>query len=621
MCGINGIYNLNQVESPAEVIQAMCARSKHRGPDNTGTFVDDRVALGQNRLSIIDLSEEANQPFISDDQTKILVFNGEIYNFRQLRQKLANRQFKTESDTETLMVAFEEWGVECLNKLNGMFAFALWEQDKQQLLVARDRLGIKPLYYYQRQSQLIFSSELRSLLASGLVPRKLNRDGLADYLRYQTVHAPNSIVSDVKVLMPGSYMVINADGRQTKSYWDIETDASYRSKKQNEDEIRKEVRQLFFDSVNRRLVADVPFGAFLSGGIDSSAIVAMMAQASKSPVKTFSVTFAEEEFSEAKYARQIAEKFKTDHTEIKLSPEDFLKELPNALNAMDHPSGDGPNSYIVSKVTKAHGVTMALSGLGGDELFGGYGIFKRAQKLKRLRWLFTIPRPLRKFIGGIFKRFRSSTASDKIQSILCLANSSVSSFYPLARQVYQDNIVRELLGIDELEMNADARVASWKQNGTPYLSRVSCLEIETYMQNVLLRDTDQMSMSHALEVRVPFLDHELVEYIYGICDSVKDPITPKRLLVESLGDLLPNEIVHREKMGFTFPWARWMKNELKSFCEEQLNTLKRNDIFNSNAVEDLWIRFLNGDKRISWSRVWILVVLGFWVNANNIEGK
>ncbi|MFT7612558.1 MAG: asparagine synthase (glutamine-hydrolyzing) [Parvicellaceae bacterium] len=623
MCGIVGIVGLKQIENPEEVVNRMVQKMKHRGPNDTSVMRKDEVVLGHARLSIIDLGEQSNQPFVSSDGRYTIAFNGEIYNYLELKKEL-DYPFITSSDTEVLLASFIKWGKDCCRMLNGMFAFAIYDAETNEVFVARDRMGIKPLYFCNGKDNFVFASEIRSLLECPVVPRKLCQDALVDYLRYQTVQAPNTIIKDVEMLPPGHFIKISPDEVEIGKYWDIVENIDQQAVKMTREEIKSEVRSKLLTAVDRRLVADVPFGAFLSGGIDSSALVGLMSQKTDQ-VKTFSVTFQEEEFSEAKYARMVAEKFSTDHTEIKLSPEEFLKDLPNALSAMDHPSGDGPNTYIVSKATKEAGVTMVLSGLGGDELFAGYDIFKRSAELHDKRWLSSFPKFIRKGIGTSQKILKPSVASNKIHEILKADKMHFEFTYPISRQVLLDNQILKLLKHNQLPANwvfeTVNDLVGEKSSGIklPLLSKVSVAEISTYMQNVLLRDTDQMSMNSSLEVRVPFLDHELVEFALGIPDIQKYPKFPKELLVESLGDLLPDEIVHRPKMGFVLPWEKWMKGELKSFCEDRLMSLAEKPFFNKGELESLWNRFLQGDKEITWSRLWYLVVLENWMVENKIE--
>lgn len=626
MCGINGVYNLKDLKAPKEIITKMNESTAHRGPDSTNSYSDNDIILGHNRLSIIDLSDGANQPLLNNEGNLVLVFNGEIYNYLELKEKLKDDySFNTSSDSEVLMAAYQKWGKACLHKLEGMFAFAIWDKKAKTLFIARDRLGIKPLYYFDDNQYLAFSSEVRGLMDLPFVGKNINKEGLVDYLRYGTVHAPNTIVAGVKMLLPGHSIWLSADEYQVENYWDLGSFINRKAENQSYEEVTKEVRTRLSNSVKNRMQADVPYGAFLSGGIDSSAIVGLMSEISKQPVKTFSISFNEKDYSEAKYAQIIADKFKTEHTEINLTPTDFLKQLPAAMAAMDHPSTDGLNSYMVAKVTKESGVTMALSGLGGDELFAGYDIFHRAVNLLDKKWLFSFPLFVRKAIAGGLRLVKPSISSDKITETITQKYLELPFYYPINRQVLTDDIVKKITNKVELPENAVFQIGMENLDvakegfKAPFLSKVSYLEMNTYMQNVLLRDVDQMSMASALEVRVPFLDHQLVEYVHGVPDEYKFPYSPKKLLVDSMGDLLPPEIVNREKMGFVFPWQVWMKEDLNEFCTENLNWLKAQSYFNSNAIDEIWTLFLQGNYKITWSRIWHLVVLGYWLKKNNIE--
>ncbi|HLC83474.1 MAG TPA: asparagine synthase (glutamine-hydrolyzing), partial [Bacteroidia bacterium] len=529
---------------------------------------------------------------------------------------------------------------DCVNHFNGMYAFAIWDNLNKELFIARDRLGIKPLYYIYTNNIFAFSSEIRSLLASELIPKQLDENSLVDYLRYQTVHAPNTIVKGIKMLMPGHYLKASNNKITIHSYWNLKKNISHASDGKSYEEVCKDVNHLLTKAVERRLIADVPFGAFLSGGIDSSAIVGLMTKVSTEKVKTFSVTFDESEFSESKYAQLIAKKFNTDHHEIKLNPSDFLKELPNALKAMDHPSGDGPNTYIVSKATKEAGITMALSGLGGDELFAGYDVFKRSLELNKKAWLNLVPTFMRSAGGSILTQAKPGVASEKIAELLKQDKINFKTFYPLSRQVLMDkeilsilnkkelaaNRVSEIIAIDtDINLGLSLRPDSYREESRSegrqqsIVTQTSIAEISTYMQNILLGDADQMSMAHALEVRVPFIDYTLVEYVLGVPDKFKSTSSPKKLLVDSLGDLLPSEIVNRPKMGFTFPWKDWMRNEMKKFCEQKMVGLSKRKLFNEYGVINLWKEFLSDNPKVTWSRIWHLVVLENWLQENNFE--
>ncbi|MCU4158063.1 asparagine synthase (glutamine-hydrolyzing) [Carboxylicivirga sp. A043] len=612
MCGINGI--ISNITDKQERLSRMNAAMQHRGPDDEGTYIDEVVALGHRRLMIIDLSPAGHQPMTTPDGRYTMVFNGEVYNYLEIKKEL-DYPFKSTTDSEVILAAWQQWGVDCVNRFNGMFAIAIWDHHEKQLTLVRDRLGIKPVYWHYTNGQLVFSSEVRSLLASGIPAKEIDTDSLVDYLRYQTVQAPATILKNVFMLKAGNILTFKPGEQPVlKEYWRPKVnpvrDLSY-------EQAKGDVRKLFFQSVERRLVADVPFGAFLSGGIDSSAIVGAMARVSNAPIKTFNISFAEEEFSEAKYARHIAQLNGTDHTEIKLSPNDFLNYLPEALKGMDHPSGDGPNTWLVSKVTKEAGVTMALSGLGGDELFAGYPIFKRMQALHGKQWFWKMPYTLRKGMGELLSKVKPGVASSKLKALLAMPDYQFAKVFSVSRQALLDE---QLGGILNREVLPEHHPANYLQDlivNKPQhvLSNVSIGELTTYMQNILLRDSDQMSMAHALEVRVPFLDHELVEYLLALPDSFKYPASPKKLLVESMPDLLPDYIVNRPKMGFTFPWRHWLKNELHGFADERLYSLSQRDFFNETAVHGLWQQFKNDDPTVTFSRIWPLVVLEEWLEG------
>lgn len=629
MCGIAGIAGRHPGEaSTLRAIQGMTESLKHRGPDAEGIWHDNDVYLGHRRLSIIDLSAAGNQPLISPDKRYVAVYNGELYNYKDLKLELQRVEFgrqampyifSTNTDTEVILAAYIRWGKDCLQRFNGMFAFAIWDTQEKTLFVVRDRLGVKPLYYAFINGQFIFASEIRSLLNSGLVSRKINRGAVAEYLQYQTVHAPHTMVEGVSMLMPGHFMTFKDGELHTAPYWDINHYA-HEQDHLNYKQTCDHINQLLTEAVERRLVADVPFGAFLSGGIDSSAVVGLMSKVSSGPVQTFNVSFDESEFSEASYARLIAQKFNTRHHEIRLTPVDFLRQLPEALHAMDHPSGDGPNSYIVSKATRQAGITMALSGLGGDELFAGYDIFKRFHELENKAWLNVFPRLARLAGGSVISARRKSIQGDKTAEILGLQRISGMDAYPVNRKLFNQKQYRSLLAAQANDADYIRKIIGpIRTDASHVLSRCSLYEIQTYMQNVLLRDTDQMSMAVALEVRVPFLDYKLVEYVLGVKDEYKYPHTAKKLLTDSLGDLLPTEIIDRPKMGFSLPWKEWLKDDLRSFCEQHLQEFSRKPFVNPGTVMELWNSFLNHDPRVTWSRVWHLVVLNHWMKTNHIE--
>lgn len=626
MCGINGIISNSISENKGkELLVKMNSCLSHRGPDADGQWHKENVFFGHRRLSIIDLSAASNQPMFSNDDRYTIIYNGELYNYRELKFELQRSMqgsfpyvFKTGSDTEVVLAAYIRWGKQCVEKFNGMFAFAIYDSVEKEVFIARDRLGIKPLYYYHQNDTFLFSSELRPLLSTELIPKKIDSNALIQYVQYQTVHAPKTIVENVLMLMPGHYCSIKNNSLEITCYWNLQEKAVSSKEKTDYKEVCSNVNELLYKAVERRLIADVPFGAFLSGGIDSSAIVGLMSGISSEQVNTFSITFDEDDFSEESYSDLIAKKFNTAHHNIRLRANDFLNELPNALEAMDHPGGDGINSYVVSKATRNAGITMALSGLGGDELFCGYDVFSRALEIRKKSWMNMVPRMFR-LAGAEFIKRKGTVASQKTASFLAKPMLNFDYFYPLSREVFNNLQVQMLLGVQELPFNEVYKTVRKlpTEEKNHLLSKCSQAEMSTYMQNVLLRDADQMSMAVALEVRVPFLDYKLVEYVLSLPDEYKIPTTPKKLLTDSLGDLLPETIVNRKKMGFVFPWKHWMKNELKSFCEDNLHVLAERSDLNNEYLQNLWSRFLNDDPQITWSRIWHLVVLGHWLKKMN----
>jgi len=624
MCGINGIYQFSGLKIDTSVIQKMNQTMVHRGPDAEGVYQDDFILLGHRRLSIIDVSDISNQPFLSNDSRYVIVFNGEVYNFKSLKSLLTDYNFKTNSDTEVVLAAYIKWGKQCVNHFDGMFAFSIWDKKDQSLFIARDRMGIKPLYYVLDKDKIIFSSSVKSILNSDLVKRKIRQKSLIDYFRFQTVHAPYTIIEELYMLMPGQYMFFTEEKQELKTYWSPTTD--FRSGDNDLNTVQTTVRELLSQSVEKRMMSDVPFGAFLSGGIDSSIIVGLMAQKHNQKINTFSVVFKENEFSEGQYAQQIAKQYQTNHHEIELSVEDFKQMIPTAMSFYDHPSGDGLNTYVVSKKTAESGIKMALSGLGGDELFGGYSIFNQIPDLQSKNWLSSFPNYARKYVGIFNHLAKGTVASSKIREILKQEYFDSEYIYQFYRQTIMDDQLKNLIKLDKLPLNRSYEIAheliGYNTNGwsLPPLSRISVSEFSTYMQNVLLRDADQMSMASSLEVRVPFLDHNLVEYTLGIKDKFKKPITQKKLLVDSFKDMIPESIYNRPKMGFVLPYEKWMMGELKSFCIENLNEIKNISYVNAKGIDKLWHEFEKGNKRVSWSRIWHLVTLGNWIKENKIEG-
>ncbi|MCC6724505.1 MAG: asparagine synthase (glutamine-hydrolyzing) [Saprospiraceae bacterium] len=617
MCGIAGIISKKPIEEAS--IEIAIDHLKHRGPDAGSVFGNAHVRLGHRRLSIIDLSDAANQPFTDTSGRYTIVFNGEIYNYQQIRQRLEGKyQFTTSSDTEALLALYIAYGENFLNSLDGMFAFAIWDAKENSLFIARDRLGKKPFYYFHSEDTFVFASEVRSILATGYVKPRVAQAQITNYLRYQTVHQPNTILEDIYQLNAGYCGLLKDQKLSVKPYWEITNVPAFEDK--GIEEVKKTVARLFINAVEKRMISDVPFGAFLSGGIDSSLIVACMSELHSTQVSTFSIVFDEPSFDESTYSRLIAKKYQTNHTEFLLKPETFLESTPEILKSMDMPSPDGANTYWVSKLTKEAGITVALSGLGGDELFGGYSTMVRYQKLMQNNLFWALPRFVRATAGSLAAHLMKNR---KMGDLANASSRSFSAVYPIMRQAFSTLELQRITQRKELKVHQLSESLEWmneKLSHLALLSQGTVGEIECYTRDLLLRDTDQMSMAHALEVRVPFFDHHLLEYVMSVPDKYKQPIYPKRLLVESLAPRLPDEVVHRKKMGFSLPWEYWLKNELRSFCNDRIIWLSKNcAYFDEKNLMAYWNQFLKDDRSIPWSRVWQLVVLADWLERNKVS--
>ena len=623
MCGIAGILDFNKNTDTGQVIRKMTDAMAHRGPDADGFFVDGPIALGHRRLSIIDLSTAANQPFIDNSGRYVMVFNGEMYNFMEVKKMLPEYTFHTSGDSEVLIAAYAKWGADCIQYFRGMFAFAIWDKEDRSLFLCRDRLGVKPVYYYKDGGKFLFASETGSILASGLVKRKISEEGLREYFSYQSLSYPFSGIQDVLQLEAGSWIKIK-DGRiEKKVYWDL-TGPKSNFDYSDEGNTKSKIKELLLQSVKRRLVSDVPVGAFLSGGIDSSVVVGLMAEASTARPVTFNIAFQEKEYDESAYADLIAKKFNTEHHPILLKPTVFLDEFQHALDAMDSPSGDGVNTYVVSKAIRQNGITVALSGVGGDELFAGYPIFSQYLQLQEKKWLWHLPSGIRSMMAAAIASFsRSKGRGSRMQQLLTLEDSSIEQAYPIFRQIFSQKQINELTHLSDkpiwtTALQQDLLGKKQSIDRLPLLSQVSAAEYLGYTQHTLLKDTDQMSMAVSLEVREPFFDQDLVEFVLGVPDQFKKPSYPKSLLVESVKPMLPDEIVFRKKQGFVFPWNLWLKNELRSFCELRIKNISERSFVNAPALLDYWQRFLNNDPMIRWTEIMLFVVLEYWLEKNDI---
>ncbi len=632
MCGIVGIL-AREGRVPEELLERATRSLAHRGPDDQGTVIlreehpqPLELGLGNRRLAILDLSPLGHQPMQDPATGNWIVHNGEVYNFREVRSKLeaAGVAFTSRSDTEVILKAYAAWGEACLKELRGMFALAIWDAARRRLLLARDLMGIKPLYYFRSDQFFLFASELRTLLGTGLVPRRMDQSALLNYLSFGSTYEPATMVEGVSALRPGHSLSWERGTLSEVPFADLreEHDRQAASANDRRREQIERVHATLDEAVRMQLVSDVPVGVFLSGGIDSSSLVAILRRAGIRPC-TFSIVFREAEFSEAEHSRAVASLFQTDHHEITVSQQDAFDAIPLAIRAMDQPTMDGINTYFVSQQARAAGVKVALSGLGGDELFAGYSSFQTVPRMERFAGVWShSPSLLRRATARSFAAL--APASDQNRKLACLirGNGQVLHPYFLARMLFAGEQRRQLLpsaSHEETRRAEEPLRERFAETATlDPVNRVSYLEARCYMLNTLLRDSDFMSMAHGLEVRVPLIDDLLARQVIRVPGNWKlEAGTPKPLLVKALQGWLPASIVRRKKRGFTLPFERWMKDALKPEIERSLGKVADGplrDAIRQPAAELVWKSFLQGDT--SWSRPWALFVLQQWCVQN-----
>jgi asparagine synthase (glutamine-hydrolysing) len=633
MCGIFGIVARN-AQIPDGVLERGTRSLAHRGPDDSGTIVlrdtaadSIEIGLGNRRLAILDLSPLGHQPMHDAETGNWIVYNGEIYNFRDVRDELekSGTRFVSHSDTEVVLKAYARWGEACLLKFRGMFALALWDARRHRLLLARDPMGIKPLYYAQSGSYFLFASEVRTLLGTGLVQPRIDPAGLINYLTFGSAYDPLTLVESVRALPPGHTLIWEAGVLREAAYWDLVDDPGVTARTTpsfsavSEEQASESLQPMLEEAVRLQLVSDVPVGVFLSGGIDSSALVSILSRGGVTP-STFSIVFREADFSEAQHSRAIAAKFHTDHHEINVSQTDVLAAIPDALRAMDLPTMDGINTFFVSRETRRAGVKVALSGLGGDEVFAGYSTFRTVPKMERFTQFWRhLPGVVRSPFASAFAALVPSNDQNRKLASLARDNGRVPHPYFLSRMLFTPGR-RDLLFSNHDRSIADNAAASQRESLSRAsrldpVNRVSYLESRCYMLNTLLRDADVMSMSQGLEVRVPLIDHQLAKAVLAMPGEWKMNGTPKKLLLGALAGSLPDEIVHRPKRGFTLPFEHWMRQELRSEIEpvlskKQISEGPLGSLLDANQVDQVWRDFLRGET--SCSRPWSLYVLQRW---------
>lgn len=647
MCGIAAIYNAlpRSPEENSLRIRQMTDAMAHRGPDGEGRFCDEHVAMGHRRLAILELSELGAQPMFSrtasSNKRYVITFNGEIYNYLELNATLAKRgvHVQSHSDTETLLAMYETFGEECLQHLRGMFAFIIWDRVEKKLFAARDRFGQKPLLYAKRGEQWIFASELKGILASGLIERKLNLAAVDDLFETGAVVQPRTMIDGVFALLPAHALAIQNGREKIWRYWSPNFQPQS-DKTLSYADAKAELRRLFIETVKQHLISDVPLGAFLSGGIDSSLIAAVMRLIGQE-TKTFSIGFDEggRAYNETQFAKKVAERYGTIHTEIILSEREISDDLDKIVAGIDQPSCDGMNSYFVSKAARRY-VTVALSGLGSDELFGGYTLFKFAQRLRAFRAITNhLPNAARRLAIAMNRSAPFSLQEKWLWRgfVGALgAYSDATAIYDLRtitpRSLRAELFAPRLLPAKESLCELRRRTLTELLNAisADAIQALSFLELNFYMRDTLLRDTDAMSMANALEARVPFLDHVFADFAaslpahYKIDDETKD--IGKKILVDAFSDLLPREIVYRKKMGFVFPLAAFMRRgKFRQAILDALSerSLRERGLFNPKIAQKLVKDFFESDDISTQGyrehlRIWMMTLLELWLRRYQI---
>lgn len=627
MCGICGIVDFTGGLIHKDLLRRMNDILIHRGPDEEGYYFNPStnnpsVALGHRRLSIIDLSS-GQQPLSNEDKTVWIIFNGEIYNFQELRTILEEKghTFRTHSDTESIVHAYEEWGEACVERLRGMFAFAIWDEKKNKLLLARDRLGIKPLYYYRNSEKIVFASEIKAILQDSSVKREIDLEALSDYLSLLYVPAPKTMFRNIHKLPAGHILVYTAGGFQVKEYWDV---SFAQAQDKSEKEWMEEICQLLTETVRIRLISEVPLGAFLSGGVDSSSVVALMANLMSEPVITNSIGFKEAAFNELDYAREVSRLFHCNHHEYTVTP-DALAVIDKLAFHYDEPFADSSAvpTYYVSQVAKEN-VTVALSGDGGDENFAGYRRYFYDRLENRIRQ--ALPQALRRTaVAGLAQIYPKADWLPQVFRAKSLLTNlslspaqaffySVSQLLPGVKEKLLSERVRETIkGYDTASIFNTYFDKVAAQTADP-LSRVQYIDMKTYLVDDILTKVDRASMAHALEVRVPILDHKFVELVATIPSHLKlNGRKSKYIFKKAMSGLLPEGVLYRKKMGFVIPVQRWFRKEIKTLSEEILFSpeARGRGLFEYTFIEKLWQEHQQGIGNHS-SVLWAVLMFEKW---------
>jgi len=629
MCGIAALLGKHKPECAAAMVHAMNDFQAHRGPDDQGAVVlqvgDGVVGLGNRRLAILDLSPQGHQPMHNPETGDVLVYNGETYNSPELRRELqqAGFNFRGHSDTEVLLRAYQHWGVDCLRRLRGMFAFALWDARRSRLLIARDHLGIKPLYYAAREGEwFVCASEVHALMGSGMVPPVVSQRALAGYLAYGAVQEPLTLYEGVFALPRGTWKEFDHLGRTTAhgTYWQFPPLDGAR--KCRPEQVAEEGRALLQQSVRRHLLSDVRVGIFLSSGLDSTAVlgIAKQFQSATEHLHAFTVSFSDDPvYDEAAIARVTAARFGVQYHEYPVEESTALQWMRDGLAAMDQPSMDGFNTYMVARAVHEQGISVALSGMGGDELFAGYNSFRRVPRLHRvLSWMASLPPRWRAALARNLSLPMNSVVRSKAADIATAGADFLAIYFQTRRLLSDQSLAR--LGLDPLELDLspgyqvpELDCDGWVAASDPVAS-VARLESAFYLENVLLRDTDVFGMAASLEIRVPLLDLDLVDWALRLPSDVLLPKgAPSKQLLRAMcsGFFTPAQL-EQGKRGFMPPIGLWLQGPLRDTVEESLRSLKNSGLVDPSGIAPVTQIFRREPKSPAWSRVWAMVTLGHW---------
>jgi asparagine synthase (glutamine-hydrolysing) len=631
MCGIVGFLTTKKVHIPeCEILRKMRDVLIHRGPDDAGEYIrpiDEKgpfVFFGHRRLSIIDLGT-GHQPLSNEDETVWVVFNGEIYNFRELREELKGRghQFRTHSDTEVIAHAYEEYKENCFRYFNGMFAIGIWDEKENRLILARDRLGKKPLYYSLTNETFIFASELKAIMAYPSFPREVDPVSFMKYLFFEFIPCPHTIFKEAEKIPAASYLIWDKKGIEVRQYWSP-FDPQKAEKDLSEAEAEFRMLELLKESVKRRLISDVPLGVFLSGGIDSSAITALAQSEVPGKIKTFSIGFGDPSFDESKYASAASKYIGTEHHEQIMTPADLLNIVPGLPDILDEPMADASilPTYLLSKFTREH-VTVALGGDGGDELFAGYPTYLAHKFAMQYDRYLGILHPVINFLGSLLPVSDDNISFDfKVKKFLSgigypdgIRNSIWLGSFPFLE-------IEKVLSPDiHQQFNRGRLVEEISSYGEEYpyedrITKLQYLDLRLYLQEAILVKMDRASMACSLEVRAPFLDHELVEFVMGLPSKLKlKGFTSKYILKKTMKNWLPDEVINRPKKGFGVPIAKWVKGPLKELFKDLLSSdrIKREGFLKPEYVTQLLQDHLV-NKKDNRKQLWTLLVWELWVN-------